>query len=163
MAQRVKLVPTVGAEIPNHDFTVLLGPDAATSLTYTDKDAGKALKMVGDSRMEICEEDDEIHAQLITVESGATSGGYRIGTARFKTSPLFDAKVAVGSTALAIGDEVVAADQAAIGTPNDTPPYHVRMLVKKAGTANGRRLKVVAIQSGTGAAGSVVTLSAMVN
>lgn len=159
MANRVKLVPTIGAEIPNHDFTLLLGPNAATSLTYTDKDVGKAMKFVADSRMQICDDGDEIHAQLQTVEGQQTSGGFRVGTCRFVSSPLFDAKV-VGTT-LAIGDEVVAAAQAAPGTPNDTPPYHARMLVKKATTANGLRLKVVAFQSGTGAAGSVVTLSKM--
>ena len=159
MANRVKLVPTIGAEIPNHDFTLLLGPDSATSLLYTDKDAGKAIKLVADSRAQICADGDEIGGQLITVEAQQTSGGFRIGTCRSATSPLFDAKV-VGAT-LVIGDEVVAAAQAAPGVPNDTPPYHVRMRVKKAATANGQRLKVVAIQSGTGAAGSVVTLSKM--
>lgn len=159
MANRVKLVPTIGAEIPNHDFTLLLGPDSATSLLYTDKDAGKAMTLVADSRMAIAEDGDEIHAQLITVEAQQTSGGFRIGTCRFVSSPLLEGKV-VGDT-LVIGDEVVAAPQAAEGVPNDAPPYHVRMLVKKAATANGMRLKVVAIQSGTGAAGSVVTLSKM--
>ena len=35
MANRVKLVPTIGAEIPNHDFTVLVGADAAQSAVIT--------------------------------------------------------------------------------------------------------------------------------
>lgn len=159
MAQRVKLVPTIGAEIPNLDFTALLGTDAAQSVTFTDKDIGKALKLIGDSRFGICADGDEIAAKLISVEPGQTSGGFKIGTVRAVNSPLFDG-VIVGAT-VAIGDEVVAAPQAAIGTPNGTPPYHVRMLVKKAAAAlaGGQRLKVVAFQSGVGAAGSVVTLS----
>ena len=53
------------------------------------------------------------------------------------------------------------AAQAAPGVPNNPAPYHVRMLVKKAATPNGLRLKVAAIQSGNGGPGSVVTLSKM--
>ena len=102
--------------------------------------------------------DDAIQGQLISVEPNQTSGGYKVGTVRAITSPLFDA-VLTGATSVAIGDEVVADDQAAIGTPNGTPPYHVRMRVKKAASANGLRLKVVAFQSGNGATGSVLTLS----
>ena len=158
MAQRVKLVPTIGAEIPNLDFTLLLGSTAVESATITDKDIGKAVKIVGDSRVAFCAEDDAIHGQLISVEPNQTSGGYKVGTVRAVNSPLFDA-VLTGATTVVIGDEVVADDQAAIGTPNGTPPYHVRMNVKKAGAANGQRLKVVAFQSGTGATGSVLTLS----
>ena len=159
MAQRVKLVPTIGAEIPNLDFTALLGTDTTQSVTFTDKDIGKAVKLLGDSRFGLCADGDEIAGQLQTVEPNQTSGGYKVGTIRAVNSPLFDAAV-VGAT-VAVGDEVVAAPQAAIGTPNGTPPYHVRMLVKKAGTAlgGGQRLKVVAIQSGAGAAGSVITVS----
>ena len=158
MAQRVKLVPTIGAEIPNLDYTLLLGNNTGESATITDKDIGKAVKIVGDSRVAFCAEDDAIQGQLISVEPNQTSGGYKVGTVRAMTSPLFDA-VLTGATSVAIGDEVVADDQAAIGTPNGTPPYHVRMRVKKAATPNGLRLKVVAFQSGNGATGSVLTLS----
>ena len=108
---------------------------------------------------------DEMRSSLLTtagisVEPNQTSGGYKVGTVRAVNSPLFDATLA-NVTALAIGDELVAAAQAAIGTPNGTPPYHVRMLVKKATTAlgGGQRLKVVAFQSGAGANGSTLTAS----
>lgn len=160
MAQRVKLVPTIGAEIPNLDFTFLLGNNTAESATITDKDIGKAVKIVGDSRVAFCADGDEIHGQLISVEPNQTSGGYKVGTVRAINSPLFDATQG-NATALAVGDEVVAAAQAAIGTTNGTAPYHVRMLVKKAGAAlgGGQRLKVVAIQSGSGAQGTQVTVS----
>ena len=160
MAQRVKLVPTIGAEIPNLDFTFMLGNNTAESATITDKDIGKAVKIVGDSRVAFCADGDEIAGQLISVEPNQTSGGYKVGTVRAVNSPLFDATLA-NATALAIGDELVAAAQAAIGTPNGTPPYHVRMLVKKATTAlgGGQRLKVVAFQSGAGANGSTLTAS----
>ena len=43
MAQRVKLVPTIGAEIPNLDYTLLLGSNTTESATITDKDIGKAV------------------------------------------------------------------------------------------------------------------------
>lgn len=169
MANRVKLVPTIGAEIPNHDFTVLVGADAAQSAVITDKDNGKACKMASgapDSRVVFCEDGDEIHGQLQSVEPEMTSGGFKVGTMRFASSPLFDAQVATGSGAVAVGDEVVAAAQAAPGVPNNPVPYHVRMLVRALSgvdpeVANGRRLKVAAIQSGNGGPGSVVTLSKM--
>lgn len=108
--------------------------------------------------MACCAADDAIQGQLISVEPNQTSGGYKVGTVRAVNSPLFDA-VLTGATSVIIGDEVVADAQAAIGTPNGTPPYHVRMRVKKAASANGLRLKVVAFQSGNGATGSVLTLS----
>ena len=158
MAQRIKLVPTIGAEIPNLDFTFMLGNNAGESATITDKDIGKAVKIVGDSRVAFCVADDEIHGQLISVEPNQTSGGYKVGTVRAVNSPLFDATLS-HATSVALLDEVVADAQAAIGTPNGTPPYHMRMRVKKADTANGLRLKVVAFQSGAGATGSNLTVS----
>lgn len=163
MANRIKLQPTIGAEVPNHDYSMMIGPDAATSATISDSDVGKAVKMATgapDSRVVFCADGDEILGQLQTVEASATSGGFRVGTVRFASSPMFDA-INKGAGALAVGDEVVAAAQGAIGTPNNTPPYHVVLAVKKATTPlnNGTRLKVVAIQSGSGATGSIVTLS----
>ena len=163
MANRIKLQPTIGAEVPNQDYSVMIGTDATESAKFTDSDIGKAVKMATgapDSRVVLCADGDEIHAQLQTVEASQTSAGFRVGTARFVGSPMFTA-INKGAGALAVGDEVVAAAQAAIGTPNNTPPYHVVMAVKKAGTAkgDGTRLKVVAIQSGTGATDSIVTLS----
>lgn len=164
MANRVKLVPTIGAEIPNHDFTVMVGATPAQSAQITDSDNGKACKMASgapDSRVVFCADGDEIHGQLVSVEGLMTSAGYKVGTMRFASSPLFDAQVAAGAAPLAVGDEVVAADQAAPGVPNNPAPYHVRMLVRKADTPNGRRLKVAAIQSGNGGPGSVLTLTKM--
>lgn len=170
MANRVKLVPTIGAEIPNHDFTVMVGSSPAVSAQITDSDNGKACKMATgtpDSRVVFCEDGDEIQGQLVSVEPLMTSAGYKVGTMRFSTSPMFDAQVAAGAAAVAIGDEVVAAAQAAPGVPNNPAPHHVRMLVRKiSGTdtevANGRRLRVLAIQSGNGGPGSVITLSKMI-
>ena len=142
----------------------MVGEDSATSKTYTDKDAGKAVKLatgLPDSRVVFCADGDEIAGQLRTIEPEQTSAGFKLGTVRFASSPMLTGKVASGTIALL--DEVVAAAQNGAGVPNDTPPYHDVMLVKKAGTANGLRLKVVAFQSGSGAVGSVVTLSKMAN
>lgn len=164
MANRVKLLPTIGGEIPYHDFTAHIGASAAQSALLTDLDAGKALKMavagLPDSRFEICADGDEIQAMLQTIEPEQTSAGFKIGTVRSVKTMLHTGQVAVGAT-VALGDEVVAAAQAAPGVPNNPAPKHVRMLVKKAPDETGTRLKVVAFQSGSGAAGSVVTLSQM--
>lgn len=162
MAQRVKLLPTIGAEIPYYDYTALIGNNTTNSLLLRGSDIGKALKLSADSRFEFCADGDEIVAQLRTVEPNQTSGGYRVGTVR---------SVAIGmlqgindtSTALAVGDEVVASAQAAYGTPNATEPYNDVMRVKKAPDVTGLRLRVVAIQSGNGGQGSVVTLSKLFN
>lgn len=164
MANRIKLLPNIGANIAHLDFTVMLGDTAANSDKMRPEDCGKAMKFatgLPDSRMVPCADGDEINGQLQTVEATQTSAGFRVGTVRFINSPMFDA-INKGTADLAIGDEVVAAAQADYGVANFTPPYHVRMLVKKAPAAalgDPQRLKVVAIQSGTGATDSVVTLS----
>lgn len=166
MANRIKLQPTIGAEIPNHDFSAMLGTDATESAKLKEEDCGKAMKLASgapDSRFVFCADGDEIQAQLITVEASQTSAGFKVGTVRFVSSPMFTA-INKGAGALAVGDEVVAAAQAAAGEPNNPAPYHEMMAVKKAGAAlnNGTRLKVLAIQSGTGATNSIVTLSKMI-
>lgn len=163
MANRIKLVPSIGAEIPNHDFSVLIGADTTQSALLTELDVGKAIKLATsapDSRVVFCADGDEIGGQLKSVEASQTSGGYKVGTARSASSPMFDA-INAGAAALVIGDEVVAAAQQAAGVPNNTPPFHDVMAVKKAASAlgNGTRLKVIAIQKGSGAQGSIVTLS----
>lgn len=158
MPNYVKLQPTIGGEIPHLDFTFRLGGTSANSLLMSEKDAGKAVKIIGDSQVDLCADGDEIHGQIQTVEPHQTAGGFRWGTVRAVSSPLLTGQVAAGAT-LAIGDEVVAAAQKPYGVVNNKQPYHERMLVKKAATANGLRLKVVAIVSGTGAEGSQVTLS----
>lgn len=172
MANYIKLLPTIGAEIPHLDFTVMLGDTPENSAKLRHTDAGKAMKFatgLPDSRMVPCEDGDEISGQLITVEPNQTSAGFKFGTVRMINSPMFDA-INSGDDALAVGDAVVAADQAAYGESNYTAPYNVRMRVKKAPAAvvpaEGdpmpaavQRLRVVSIQEGTGATGSVVTLS----
>lgn len=163
MANRIKLQPTIGAEVGYHDYSVMLGDTNENSAKLLETDAGKAMKFATgapDSRMVPCADGDEICGQLWTVEASQTSAGFKVGTVRFASSPMLEG-INKGAAALALGDEVVAAAQAAYGTPNNTPPYHVLMAVKKADTPkeDGTRLRVIAIQSGNGATGSVVTLS----
>lgn len=166
MANRVKLQPTIGAEIPNLDFTFMIGDTPENSNKLRDTDAGKAVKFatgLPDSRVVFCEDGDEINGQLQTVEPTQTSAGYRLGTVRMISSPMFSA-INRGTEALAVGDQIVAAAQGDYGVPNNPAPYHVLMAVKKAaapaeGDAVVNRLRVVAIQQGTGATGSIVTLS----
>lgn len=167
MANRVKLVPTIGAEIPHLDFTFMVGATPEQAALLRTEDAGKAVKFASDlpdSRVVFCEDGDEINGQLITIEASQTSAGFKVGTVRVINSPMFNA-VNAGDEALAVGDAVVAAAQAAPGQPNAAPPYHVVMRVKKAPApgageaAPAGRLRVVAIQSGSGATGSTVTLS----
>lgn len=167
MANRVKLLPTIGAEIPHLDFTFMIGDTPENSAQLRDVDAGKAVKFatgLPDSRVVFCEDGDEINGQLQTVEPTQTSAGFRIGTVRVVSSPMFTA-INRGDETLAIGDQVVAAAQAAYGEANNPAPYHVVMAVKKAPAPQegdapaSNRLRVVAMQQGTGAEGSIVTLS----
>ena len=162
MADRVKLSPTIGAEIPYYDYTAKIGDSTVNSALLRDSDIGKALKLLADSRFGFCADGDEIEAQLRSVEPQATSGGYRIGTVRMVSVGMLQG-INTTATALAVGDEVVAGAQAAYGVAQAAKPYHDVMGVKKATTANGMRLKVVAIQSGNGGLGTVVTLSKMLN
>ena len=168
MANRIKLLPNIGANMAHYDFSVMLGDTTENSDKLRPSDAGKAMKFatgLPDSRMVPCADGDEISGQLITVEASQTSAGFRVGTVRFIDSPMFDA-INSGAEQLVIGDEVVAAAQAAYGEPNAPEPYHVRMRVKKAPAWDRetdpippQRLKVVAFQSGTGTTGSVLSLS----
>src|SRR6478609_1230630 len=54
------------------------GTGSANNLDFS-KDLGKLVKLVGDSRFDLCAAGDPIEAQITAIEP-ATSGGYTIGS-----------------------------------------------------------------------------------
>lgn len=88
-----------------------LGVNPAGKLT--DKDIGKALKLIGDSRYGVCADGDEIEAVLLSLEPFTVNDGLGFGT--IQTKERFVATNG-DAGALAIGDYVVAAAQPAVGT-----------------------------------------------
>ena len=133
--------------------------------TFTDKDFGKPLKLVADSTYDVCADGQEIEEILTALASQQTTvnGGYQIGTIRNNG----DALAIVGSGSVAIGDIVVAAAQAAIGTLNNpAKPTTAYLKVKVAGDATAQaavkhKWRVVSIHSGNGSANSVVLIERM--
>lgn len=88
-----------------------LGVNAAGKLT--DKDIGKALKLLGDSRYGVCSDGDEIEAVLLSVEPFTVNDGLGFGT--IQTKERFVATNG-GAGAIAVGAYVIAAAQPAVGT-----------------------------------------------
>lgn len=126
--------------------TVRLGTVAAP---LTDNDIGKPVKLIGESAYGLCADGDAIEGFLQSVNA-ATQDGFKIGGI-CKTGY----KNVTGSTALAIGDYIVAGANPARGVKLTGP-----MIVKKAAAAAAAGYfapRVVSLGDlGTGAAGTTV-------
>jgi hypothetical protein len=91
---------------------------ASAANVRTDKEIGKAVKLVGDSRYDLCGVGDAIEAFCVAVQ-GATLDDYSIGTVQLsgRKEVLADGLQATpGTGAIAIGDYVLASTQVAAGT-----------------------------------------------
>lgn len=99
-----------------------LGAGNTANDRYSDVDAGKLVKLVAESRYDLCAVGNPIEGVIIAVES-ATSGGYSVGgvaageageTKIFATADGLQGTPGVG--AIAVGDYVVAGTATAKGT-----------------------------------------------
>lgn len=134
---------------------------AGTKGTFTDKDFGKPLKLAADSTYDVCADGDEIEEifEALAGQQPTVNDGFQIGTIRNDGTAL---AISVGT--IAIGNIVVAAAQAALGTLNNpAKPTTAYAKVKVAGDAAAQKAvthkwRVVSIQSGGGADGSIVLI-----
>jgi len=128
-------------------LTVRLG-QAGVANRYSDKDAGKAVKLTGESRYELCEAGEPIEGVIISVNTGSVDD-FSIGGIVCKGYK----EVSFG-TAVAVGEYVVAGAQAVKGVAEAGP-----LKVNKAADQDGAgpfKARVVSLgAAGTGAAGTV--------
>lgn len=116
MARKHYIKPTVPNEA---SVTVRLGAGQGSSNNLSDKDNGKLVKYVGESRYDLCAAGDDIEGVITSVES-ATQDQYSIGGVALELELLevtFDGLQATpGTGVIAVGDYVVAGTITAKGT-----------------------------------------------
>lgn len=103
--------------------TVRLGAGTGSSNNYDDKERGKAVKLVGDSRFALCSAGDPIEAFVNSVEVG-TADGYTIGGVideGYKEVTFDGLQATPGTGTIAVGDYVVAGTMVAKGTALAAP------------------------------------------
>jgi hypothetical protein len=103
--------------------TVRLGAGTGAAHNVDDKERGKAVKLVGESRFDLCAAGDPIEGIVTSVEVG-TSDGYTIaGVASegFKEVTFDGLEATPGTGAIAVGDYVVTGTVVAKGTALSGP------------------------------------------
>lgn len=131
-------------------YTIQAALGASTSTPLTSKDVGKAVKLGTANNYLLCAADDPIEGILYSVEGGTVNGGYGFGS--IQTRKRIRAQVAATFT-VTPGLWVVAAAQAAVGTPSLALVKNVAL-----SAAGAFPWRCISIESGTGAAGSIVLL-----
>lgn len=103
--------------------TARLGAGTGAANNVTDAEIGKPVKLVGDSRYDLCAAGDAIEGFITAVES-YTADGYSIGSVQFtdRKAVTFDGIQLDGTGVLAVGDYVVAGTAVAKGTALSVPP-----------------------------------------
>lgn len=136
------------------DITARLGAGSGPANQITDAEDLKPVKLVGDSRYDLCAVDNEIEGFVLAVEA-STYDGFSLGTVR-RTGRFW---VRVEGTTLVVGDYVVAGTPTAKGTPV-TAAAPAR--VKKAPGAGATLVfpwRVISLgAAGTGVANSIVLI-----
>ena len=135
--------------------TARLG-QSGTANVYTDKEAGKAVKLTADSRYELCAMGDAIEGVISSVNVG-TYDGYSLGgvVRRGYKEVTFDGTQAAGTGAITVGTYVVVGTVVVKDTAL-TAPLKVRsatdQAAAKAAPFNARVVSLGA--AGTGAVGT---------
>lgn len=105
-------------QLPIEDVaSVRLGAGSGSSNNYSDLEVGKAVKLVAESRYDLCAAGDKIEALVVSVES-ATSAGFSVGSVGAEVA-FFTAdglQATPGTGVIAIGDYIVAGTATAKGT-----------------------------------------------
>lgn len=99
-------------------ITVRLGAGSGAGNNVDDKEVGKLVKLVAESRYDLCAAGDPIQASITSVET-ATSAGFSIGGVLDKGIMWATAdglQATPGTGAIAVGDFVVAGTVTAKGT-----------------------------------------------
>lgn len=135
--------------------TARLGAGTGAANNWDDKEVGKFVKLVAESRYDLCAVGNEIEGRVSSVET-ATMDGYTIGgvqrNARMEVT--FDGLQATpGTGAIAIGDYVVCGTPVAKGTALSAPAKVCKATA--AAEAVLHQWRVISLGSaGTGAVGT---------
>lgn len=157
----------------NAVVTVRLGPGTGTANQFNDKDVGKLVKFVADSRFDLCAAGDPIEGVVTSVES-ASLDGYTVGgvqTNRRTTVQADGVQATPGTGTILVGDYVVCGTVDARNAAKTLANAKVCKATNQPGslpadlTAAGNQIKnalyawrVVAILTGTGAVGDTLVI-----
>lgn len=135
--------------------TARLGAGTGAANLLNDKDVNKLVKLVADSRYDLCVAGDAIEGFIQSVDT-ATTDGYSTGgvvqeSGQRKTVTFDGVQATPGTGAIAVGDYVVAGTITAKGTAVQNP----KVCKATSQTPGAFAWRVVSILSGTGAVGSV--------
>lgn len=136
---------------------VRLGAGNAKADNLTNVDEGKLIKLVGESRYDLCAAGDVIEGWIYGIEP-ATSGGYTVGgrVHEKQLNVVFDGLQATpGTGAIAVGDYVVAGSITAKGTKLASFPKVCKATDQAAAKANPYAWRVMSLGvAGSGAVGT---------
>lgn len=145
----------------DNTITVRLGAGNTANDNYTEYEVGKPVKLVAESRYDLCAAGDEIEAIVTSVEL-ATQGGYSIGGIRaeglvYATADGLQATAGTGT--IAIGDYVLAGTATAKGTALTNYFKVVKATTQANAKATPYAWRVVSLgTAGTGAVGTTIVL-----
>jgi hypothetical protein len=152
-----KFIMTELVDARDNVFTSRLGAGTGAANQLTDKEVGKFVKQVAESRYDLCAVGDEIQGVISSVEA-ATQDNYTIGSVRStgRKSVTFDCLQATpGTGVVAIGDFVVCGTPVAKDTGLAFPATAKVCKATAAPNALVYLWKVVSLGSaGTGAVGT---------
>lgn len=137
--------------------TARIGAGTGAANNVDDKEVGKPVKLVGDSRYDLCAAGDPLERFIASMEA-ATLDGYSIGSVMGQVGDrkevTFDGLQATpGTGAVAVGDYVVTGTVVAKGTALSAAP---KVCKATSQTPAGYNWRVVSLGSaGTGAVGTV--------
>lgn len=140
--------------------TARLGAGNAANQLFKDADQNKLVKLVGDSRYDLCAAGDEIEGRTLAVNT-ATMDGYSVGSVQKngRLHVVLDGAQADGSGNIAVGEYVVCGSVQALGTAVSESGPRVRKATNQStAKASPFAWRVVAILTGSGAAGSTATI-----
>lgn len=158
MSRDLFIVPTAVTE---SSTTARLGAGNASNQNYTYKEEGKIVKLVGESRYDLCAVGDEIEGFMSSVEA-ATQNGYSVGGVatedrQWVTADGIQATPATGT--IAVGDYVLAGTATALGTALTAYAKVVKATSQSAAKATPYAWRVMSLGPvGTGAVGTAIVI-----
>lgn len=159
MTRAHRIVPVAPTEA---SITVRLGAGQGSANNFDLKEERKFVKLVGESRYDLCAVGDEIEGAITSVEA-ATQDGYTIGgvnkcgEARWATADGLQATPGVG--VIAVGDYVLAGTATAKGTALTQHGKVVKATNQATAKTSPYNWRVVSLGPvGTGAVGTAIVI-----
>lgn len=136
------------------------GAGSGAANRWDDKEVGKAVKLVAESRNDLCAVGDDIEGWCVTVET-ATADDFSYGTLGSKGYKVvtLDGNQAAGTGTIAVGEFVVCGTQPAKGTALTTPMKVRKATDQAVAKASPHACRVVSLGvAGTGAVGTLALI-----